>query len=230
MNPPTRTNPATEFQAASLFASYFPAAGSYDEMRLSGVDPRSHWATLVQALERMGPDELTTRSENGRRIICEHGVTYNVYADPQGMDRPWELDLVPLLIPPDEWRMVERGLAQRAQLFNMILADVYGPQRLLRDGLLPPSLVFANPAFLRPCHGVLTPGGVHLHLLGVDLARSPDGQWWVLADRAQAPSGAGYALENRIVLSRLLPDEFRRTLPPVKSKKTRCQSGFSLRF
>ena len=96
---------------------------------------------------------------------------------------------------------------QRTRLLNLILADLYGPQRLLRERLLPPALVFANPAFLRPCHGIAVPQRhLHLHLHAVDLARSPDGQWWVLADRTQAPSGAGYALENRIVLSRSLPE------------------------
>ena len=199
----------TEIGRESLFSAYAPAPRTYDEMRVGKGDPRDHWDRLVNAFGRLGREELNGRWENGRRIIREHGVTYNVYADPQGMDRPWELDMVPLLIPASEWRMIEKGLIQRAQLFNLILADIYGAQRLLREGFLPPSLVFANPAFLRPCHGVQPPGGVHLHLHGVDLARSPDGQWWALADRAQAPSGAGYALENRIVLSRLLPEEFR---------------------
>ena len=108
--------------------------------------------------------------------------------------------MVPLLISPAEWARLEAGLIQRTTLLNLILADLYGPQTLLAAGLLPPSLVFSNPAFLRPCHGIRVPHGIHLHLHAVDLARSPDGQWWVLADRTQAPSGAGYALENRIVL------------------------------
>jgi uncharacterized circularly permuted ATP-grasp superfamily protein/uncharacterized alpha-E superfamily protein len=170
---------------------------------------RLHWRKFVASFGTLGRDELAVRWENGRRIIREHGVTYNVYGDPQGMDRQWELDMVPLLIPPEEWRQIEAGLQQRARLFNTILADLYGPQRLLRDGLLPPALVFANPAFLRAFHGIRVPRDIYLHLHASDLARSPDGQWWVLADRTQAPSGAGYALENRIVLSRILPDEFR---------------------
>ena len=108
-----------------------------------------------------------------------------------------------------EWARLETGLVQRTTLLNLILADLYGPQTLLDAGLLPPSLVFSNPAFLRPCHGIRVPHGIHLHLHAVDLARLPDGQWWVLADRTQAPSGAGYALENRIVISRSLPETFR---------------------
>jgi len=203
--------PDTEFLAhsAGVFGDYRLASSAYDEMIGAGGTPRAHWRKFVHSFGRLGRDELAARWENGRRIIREHGVTYNVYGDPQGMDRPWELDMVPLLIPPDEWRHLEAGLQQRARLFNAILTDLYGPQRLLRDGVLPPSLVFANPAFLRPFHGIQVPGGIYLHLHATDLARSPDGQWWVLADRTQAPSGMGYALENRIVLSRILPDEFR---------------------
>ena len=157
----------------------------------------------------MSGEELAARRENARKIIRENGVTYNVYGDPLGMDRPWELDMVPLLISAEEWRTVEQGLTQRTRLLNAILADVYGPQRLLRDGFIPPALIFANSGFLRACHGIRVPGNIYLHLHAVDLARSPDGQWWALADRTQAPSGAGYALENRIVQSRILQDEFR---------------------
>src|SRR5262249_50066742 len=150
------------------------------------------------------------RWENGRRLIREHGVTYNVYGDPQGMDRPWALDLVPLLIAAEAWARLEAGLIQRARLLNLILAAIYtGGQRLLRHGLLPPELVYANPGFLRPCRGITPARNVFLHLQACDLARSPDGHWWVLADCTQAPSGAGYALENRTVISRVLPDEIR---------------------
>ncbi len=104
---------------------------------------------------------------------------------------------------------VEAGLTQRSQLLNAILADIYGPQTLLRDGSIPPALLFANPAFLRPCHGIVPAHNLFLFLHGVDLGRSPDGQWWVLSDRTQAPSGAGYTLQNRMVLSHVMPDEFR---------------------
>lgn len=199
----------TAAATANIFSGYRPATDVYDECALANGDPRPHWRDFISSLEKHGREELTARWENGRRIIREHGVTYNVYGDPQGMDRPWELDMVPLIIPSNEWRAIEAGLAQRARLFNLILTDLYGPQRLLRDGLIPPALVFGNPGFLRSCHGLRVPGNVYLHLHATDLARSPDGQWWVLGDRTQCPSGSGYALENRIVVSRILPDEFR---------------------
>jgi uncharacterized circularly permuted ATP-grasp superfamily protein/uncharacterized alpha-E superfamily protein len=196
--------------ADKLFQNYALVPGVYDEMDQGPATPRPHWRTFIESLQQIERRELASRWENGRRIIREHGVTYNVYGDPQGMDRPWELDFFPLLVTADEWARIEAGLIQRSKLFNLILADVYGgSQRLLRDGFLPPELIYANPGFLRPCRGIAAPSQVYLHLHACDLGRSPDGQWWVLSDRTQAPSGAGYALENRTVVSRVLPEEIR---------------------
>jgi len=196
-------------RAAGLFSTYRPLPGMYDEGVAPDGSPRGHWRKFIEAFDRLDREEVGARWENGRRIIREHGVTYNIYGDPQGMDRPWELDIVPFLISGAEWSKIEEGLAQRTRIFNLLLKDVYGPQRLLRTGILPPALVYSNPGFLRPCHGIELPEEIYVHLHATDLARSPDGQWWVVADRTQAPSGSGYALENRIVLSRILPDEFR---------------------
>jgi uncharacterized circularly permuted ATP-grasp superfamily protein/uncharacterized alpha-E superfamily protein len=195
--------------ATPLFASYEPLPAIYDESVTALGNSRPHWQRFARGFDQLGPDELTARWENARKFIRENGVTYNVYGDPMGMDRPWELDMLPLLISAEEWRKIEAGLVQRTKLLNCILKDIYGPQKLLRSGLLPPALLFGNPGFLRSCHGIEPPEEIFLHLHAVDLARSPDGQWWALADRTQAPSGAGYALENRLVLSRILPDEFR---------------------
>ena len=122
----------------------------------------------------LGPQEMARRWSQARRLIHENGVTYNVYGDPQGMDRPWELDAIPLVVASAEWRALEGALAQRARLLNSILADLYGPQTLLHDGSLPPDLVFAHPGFLRPCHGLALPEACHLHLFAADLARSPE--------------------------------------------------------
>ena len=170
---------------------------------------RAHCEPFVRSLEALGQPAVSARWENAKRTIRDNGVTYNVYGDPQGEDRPWALDLVPFLLKPDEWARLEAAVLQRTRLLNAILADVYGPQRLLHSRRLPPEVVLRNPAFLRPCHGLAAPGGVYLHLHAVDLARLPNGDWTVIADRTQAPSGAGYALENRIVLSRTLPEAFR---------------------
>jgi uncharacterized circularly permuted ATP-grasp superfamily protein/uncharacterized alpha-E superfamily protein len=196
--------------AESLLLNYSAAPGIFDEMEEAPATPRPHWRPFIESLRQHGRHELTSRWENGRRIIREHGVTYNVYGDPKGMDRPWGLDFVPLLITAEEWARIEAGLIQRSRLLNLVLADIYGgSQLLLRDGFIPPELVYANPGFLRPCRGIHVTSEVYLHLLACDLGRSPDGQWWVLSDRTQAPSGAGYAWENRTVVSRILPEALR---------------------
>jgi uncharacterized circularly permuted ATP-grasp superfamily protein/uncharacterized alpha-E superfamily protein len=192
-----------------LVGPYNPAPGIYDEMSSAPGIIRPVWDPYVGSISALGSEELARRWKTARQRLRENGVTYNVYGDPLGMDRPWNLDAIPLLISPHEWRELEAGLIQRARLLNWILTDLYGPQKLLHGGHLPPATVFANPGFWRPCHGLPVPDNAHLHLLAVDLARSADGQWWVLSDRTEAPSGAGYALENRIVLRETFPDLFR---------------------
>ena len=192
-------------------ASYRPRPGAYDELAEPDGRIRAHWRRLMSAFQSLTTDEQVSRHENTQRIIREHGATYNVYSQGDRLGRPWSLDLLPFLMPASEWRQIEVGLMQRSRLFDLILADLYGPQKLVEQGLVPPALLFANPAFLRPCHGIRPVGDRFLFLHGVDLARGPDGSWWVLGDRTQAPSGAGYTLENRLVLSRIFADEFRES-------------------
>jgi uncharacterized circularly permuted ATP-grasp superfamily protein/uncharacterized alpha-E superfamily protein len=182
---------------------------AYDELSADGVTPRPHWNHLMESLRTLGPEELERRWSRAERRIRENGITYNIYSDPLGANRPWRIDIVPLLIPADEWRYIEGGIIQRARLLSQLLEDLYGPQDLVTQGRFPAALLYANPAFLRPMVGVRVPAHSYLHMLAVDLARSRDGQWWVLADRTQAPSGSGYALENRTIVSDVLPDLFR---------------------
>ena len=120
-----------------LLQDYRPAAGVHDEVAAPGGRPRPHCEPLVRSLEALGRHELASRWESAKRAIRDNGVTYNVYGDPQGVDRPWTLDMMPLLIAPAEWSRIEGALLQRSRLLNLILADLYGPQRLLHDGLLP---------------------------------------------------------------------------------------------
>ena len=187
-----------------------PGPPVYDEVS-DGVRPRAHWQPFIQAIQHMGPEELARRWQRAERRIRENGVTYNIHGDPSGLNRPWLIDPFPLLIAPEEWKHIEAGIVQRAQLMNMLLEDLYGRRRLIANSSLPPELIFANPAFLRPLAGLQIPRHSYLHLMAIDLARSPNGQWWVLADRTQAPSGTGYALENRTIVSDVLPDLFRST-------------------
>ena len=192
-----------------LYQTSLHYEGAYDEVSADGVTPRPHWAHLMESLQAIGPEELGRRWGRAERRIRENGITYNIYSDPLGANRPWRIDIVPLLIPADEWRYIEAGIIQRAQLLSLVLEDLYGSQDLVAQGHFPAALLYANPAFLRPLVGVRVPAHSYLHMLAVDLARSPDGQWWVLADRTQAPSGSGYALENRTIVSDVLPDIFR---------------------
>jgi uncharacterized circularly permuted ATP-grasp superfamily protein/uncharacterized alpha-E superfamily protein len=201
--------PGPDFQAPSFRQTYSPFPGVPDEMVGKTGDVRPVWQPLLNSLERLGPTELSQRWEDARQLIRKNGVTYNVYADPDNIERPLALDPIPLLISAAEFETLQQALIQRARLLEMVLADLYGPQHLLRHGLLPPDLILAHPGFLRSCHGVHPPGGRHLHLHAVNLGRSPDGRFWALGDRTGAPSGAGYALENRIVLARMLPEVFR---------------------
>ncbi|HEX4505782.1 MAG TPA: circularly permuted type 2 ATP-grasp protein [Alphaproteobacteria bacterium] len=178
----------------------------YDEMVTGTGHVRAHWQKLMGRLSPLDPNALDDRHDEAVQLLRQHGVTYAVYGDPQGGERPWPLDLIPFIIPAEEWRVIEGAVIQRAQLLNAVLTDVYGSQSLIADGALPPSLIHANSRFLRPCRGTQPPGGTYLHFSAFDLGRTPEGRWEILSDRTQAPSGAGYALENRSVIGRVLAD------------------------
>jgi uncharacterized circularly permuted ATP-grasp superfamily protein/uncharacterized alpha-E superfamily protein len=193
----------------SFLSSYAPPTSRYDEMVDAGRQPRRHWAAFLAHVASMSPETMDRWSQFVHDAIASDGVSYNVYADPKGASRPWELDLLPLILPGEEWQSIAAAVAQRARLLDAIIGDLYGPQKLLAEGLLPPALVFGQRSFLLPAMGIAPPGGVSMHIYAADLARSPDGNWWVLADRTGGPSGAGYALQNRMTISRALPDAFR---------------------
>ncbi len=195
--------------APGLLSAYRQSEGAFDELLSKEGVRRPHYANLINTLEQFGTEELQRRRDTGQWLVHEQGITYNVYGDPRGTERPWQLDPIPFIIAPEEWRSLEAGLIQRATLLNRILADCYGPQELIRSGWLSPALVFAQPDFLRPCHGIRAPKNIFLHFYAADLARSPDGRWWAVSDRSQIPTGAGYALANRLVTSRILPKLFR---------------------
>jgi uncharacterized circularly permuted ATP-grasp superfamily protein/uncharacterized alpha-E superfamily protein len=182
---------------------------AYNEMWSAPHAPRPHWDRFVCGMEGVGLTEISRRWEAAARLIRQQGMTYNVYGDPHGMDREWQLDPIPFIIDSAEWKKISEALIQRATLLNHILQDLYGPQKLLREGFFPSALVLGHPNFLRPCAGVPVAGNTYLHVYAADLARSPDGQWWVVNDRTQAPSGMGYALENRMVVLRMLSEMFR---------------------
>jgi uncharacterized circularly permuted ATP-grasp superfamily protein/uncharacterized alpha-E superfamily protein len=192
-----------------LLSSYPTAPGTFDEMLEPSRLPRAHWRQLIDSLAQEQHIAMQQRAAIVQRKVRENGVTYNVYDDTKGMQRPWDLNVLPMILPHDEWQKIEAAVVQRATLLNRILIDVYGKQSLLAEGALPPALIHGNAGFLRPCHQIAHFGEVALHFYAVDLARAPNGQWWVVGDRTQAPSGAGYSLENRFVIASAFPDLFR---------------------
>ncbi|HXH04521.1 MAG TPA: circularly permuted type 2 ATP-grasp protein [Candidatus Competibacteraceae bacterium] len=195
--------------APSLFADYAAGAGGYDELRLPSGELRPHWAPLLGAFEELGLDGLGQRAEEVQRLLRENGVTFNAHDEARSVQRAWRVDPLPLLITEQEWHELEVGLSQRARLLDALIADLYGPREVIRRGLLPPELVYAHPGFLLPCHQSMAARRPWLVFHGVDLVRDTNGRWLVMADRCQAPSGAGYALENRIILARALPSLYR---------------------
>jgi uncharacterized circularly permuted ATP-grasp superfamily protein/uncharacterized alpha-E superfamily protein len=192
-----------------LVSGYRPLSGVFDEMMDADGRLRAHWLPYLSMLSGLGGDKINRRFASADRYLRDSGVFYRVYEDPTGVERPWPLSHIPLLIAPSEWKQLEAGLIQRAGLLEAVLADVYGPAELIRDGRLPATLVAGNPEFLRPLVGVAPTGGAHLRFYAVDIGRGPDGRWWVLGDRTQAPSGAGYAIESRLALARAMPDIYR---------------------
>ena len=170
---------------------------------------RPHWHYLLDSLEALGPEAFVDRENKAQRILRDDGATYNIYSDRSSPSRTWGLDLVPALISSDEWAQIEAGLLERAELFNLLLKDIYGPRDLIRTGVLPPEALFCHRGFLRACQGLSLPGEHDLILHAVDMMRDSNGEMCVMTDRTQSPSGAGYALENRTVMSRVLPSLFR---------------------
>ena len=181
-----------------------------DLLELLGEDGRLRpdWEVFFQSYCNLGDEEISNRNEDMMRLLKENGVTYNIYGDPSGLNRPWKLDIIPFLISKQEWPAIESGLLQRAELLNLVLADIYGERRLIRNGILPVELVYSHAGFLRQCAGIRYPGRHQLIMYSADLARSRDGRIWVVNDRTQAPSGSGYALENRTAMTRVMPELF----------------------
>ena len=198
-----RTHPASSPQ---------PPAGAavpvWDEMVDARGQVRPHWQNLSVKIQRWSADERHSIAAAAARMIADLGTTFNVYSDAGAVGQPYELDPIPLLVSASDWASVSAGLAQRIRLIDTVLADIYGPQQLLREGLIPPELVHSSPAFLEYARGVQPVGGRHVITTGCDLVRGSNGQWLVLRDHTGAPGGLGQVLENRNVTSSLLPDPF----------------------
>lgn len=193
-----------------LLAGYQPRAGVHDEAFNAQSVLRPHWQSLVDELNLLGRQEVHRRWELAQKQIANDGITFNPHDTDGGVSRPWMLDAVPLVLPEEEWNQIAAALDQRGRLFDLMLRDLFGPQTLFRERVLPPDVLYGHPGFYPGYCDLPAPGGQHLTVYAADLARAPDGRWWVMGDRTRAPFGLGYALENRIATSRMFPQAFRR--------------------
>jgi uncharacterized circularly permuted ATP-grasp superfamily protein len=177
-----------------LAAGYALLPGIRDEMLDPAGTIRPGWSELLAGFDALGPDGMNERFERADQYLRDAGVFYRKYDGAAGKERAWPLAHVPLIIGEADWLLIAQGLIQRAELLERLLADIYGDNQLVTRGVLPPELVARNPEFLRPVVGIRPASDHYLHFCAFELGRGPDGGWWVLGDRTQAPSGAGFAL------------------------------------
>ena len=189
----------------TFFKDYFTDYNN-DELFNSNMDINPNWKTLLDNIKNIGTEGLITRQKDLNWLLSENGVTYNVYNDPKGLNRPWNLNLIPFIIHENEWNTIEKGLKQRAEVLNLILKDIYGKKELIKNGIVPYEVIYGHRGFLRQCDQINYNTEKHLLIHAADIARGPDGRMWVVNDRTQAPSGMGYALENRSTSGRVLSD------------------------
>lgn len=190
----------------SLLNSYKSSISSYDEVIDQNGQVKPYWKNIFATLEKIGLSQLELRNQEIIHKLKENGVTYNVYNSNDATPRPWKLDPIPFLIHEEEWKTIEKGLQQRAHLLDLIIKDIYGPQLLLKNSIIPAELIYDNSGFFRPCFDINPNGNNRLMLYAADIARGPDGKMWLLDNRTQSPSGYGYALENRTVMSKIFPE------------------------
>src|SRR6266566_2238085 len=197
--PSSRVRPGQR-RVAQWTRDYGRLPGIPDEYIAQDGTPRAVWTRFFDAFATFSPVDIERRFSAADRHLRDAGVTYRAPGD--SADRLWPLSHLPLLIDDADWQQLTAGIAQRAQLLELVLRDLYGEGRLIAEGAIPAAAIAGSAEYLRPVCGIKPPGGQYLNLYAADVGRGPDGRWWVLGDRTQAPSGAGYALENRLVLSR----------------------------
>lgn len=205
MDKPTNTG-----ATSPLLDGYAPTQGVADELFDRNGKMRPVWHAFVETLSNLSEDELRGKFERGRQYLRDAGVYFRQYSEDPLIEREWPLANIPVLLHEDEWAHICSGLSQRADLLERVMADLYGPASLLSGGHLPPRLITESTHWKRPMVGVQPRGGHYLHFLAFELGRSPDGSWLVLGDRTQAPSGAGFALENRMAMRRVFPEDYPR--------------------
>lgn len=214
MPPPVTSSESAQAQSQSQVVPLLPLeyksrSGLLDDACAADGSVKPEWEYVLGSLRDLGAEVLQAREQKARRILRDDGATFNIYSGEGGPSSTWELDPVPYIIGSEDWARIEQGLLERSELFNLMLRDLYGPRTLVRHGLLPPEALFSHGGFLRACQGIQMPGEHELIMHAVDMVRRADGSMCVLSDRTQAPSGAGYVLENRTVMSRVFPSLYR---------------------
>ncbi|WP_245281404.1 circularly permuted type 2 ATP-grasp protein [Rhizobium sp. AAP43] len=204
-------SPPDDPDSEARSAGYRVLPGVADEMLDTQGNVRPVWRPLLSAIETMSDEELHERFSRADRYLRDAGVFYRAYGAGGSSERAWPFSHVPVLISETEWQVLAEGLVQRANLLEAVVADIYSDNKLVQEGFLPPQLIASNPEFLRPLVGIKPVGGHYLHFCSFEIGRGPDGNWWVLADRTQAPSGAGFALENRVATARAFSDLYAET-------------------
>jgi uncharacterized circularly permuted ATP-grasp superfamily protein len=190
-----------------LLDTYDPES-FYDELFQATGEPRSHASPLITWIQQLPSQELQQHRETAQSALFDLGVTFNVYSDNQGVEKIFPFDIIPRIVSAQDWEYLEQGLKQRIKALNLFLADIYGDQRIINDGLIPAELITSAKGFLKPCIGLKPAGGIWCHITGTDLVRDKDGQWYVLEDNLRVPSGISYVLENRRVMKSTFPEIF----------------------
>jgi len=206
---PSEEHTSSNFSINSFLSSHQPPNTVYNEVLDSNGKVREHWSRLDGGLAKLGYTGLEHRCQQIRRMIHQNGIAYTAYGDPSVREEHLQLDPIPQLIAETEWNSISAGLKQRASLLNLALADLYGERELLTDGVLPHEVIFEHPHFQLAYQDLPVAGDRHLHFYSAKLVRLWNGQWWVMSDRTDSPGGWGFALENRISISRAFPNEFR---------------------
>jgi uncharacterized circularly permuted ATP-grasp superfamily protein len=191
----------------SLDAGYM-TNGFYDEMLAAAGKPRPAYLRLYEHLNQLGPRELGRRHDLAMQMFRNHGITFAVYPDAQGLEKVFPFDIIPRVISAQTWRHLEEGLKQRLAALNLFLDDVYGRKLILKQRAVPPEIVLTSSQYLREIEGLQVPHGIHCHIAGSDLVRDDKGEFYVLEDNLRTPSGVSYVLANRHVMKRVLPDLF----------------------
>ncbi|MBE7383216.1 MAG: circularly permuted type 2 ATP-grasp protein [Leptolyngbya sp. SIO1E4] len=198
-----------------LLDAYDPG-NFYDELFFEQQQPRPEASLLVKRINSLSLETLKQQQQAAQNALFKLGVTFNVYGDSQGTERIFPFDVVPRIVPCQEWAWLERGLKQRIEALNCFLNDIYNEQRILKDGVIPRHAIESAPGYLKPCIGLRPPGGIWCHITGTDLVRDRDGSWYVLEDNLRCPSGVSYVLENRRVMKNTFPQLFSQlSIQPV---------------